>query len=240
MYPMMRDANERVKARCEGLGWRQEQFYLETQTSMVVPGENDEFTVRAHFFFFASSYPPSTSLLLPRSLQLRLFPSLPASAALSHPLTAFSSLPVCVRARPFLHAAPQVYSSTQNPTKTSNFVAHVLGIPKNRVACKASATLCSFPAPSSAIADQKAASISAISMRSFALFSGRCPSYLLLTPILSAGEALRRRLRRQGDAQRAAGPPPGRRCQEARPLGTLPCPAPEFQLQPSFFPRREV
>jgi hypothetical protein len=87
MYAMMRDANERVRARCEGLGWRQEQFYLETQTSMVVPGENDEFTVRAHFFFLASSYPPSTSLLLPLSLQLRLFPSLPASLQLSRTLS---------------------------------------------------------------------------------------------------------------------------------------------------------
>jgi xanthine dehydrogenase molybdopterin-binding subunit B len=175
MYPMMCDAKERVRARCEGLGWRQEQFYLETQTSMVVPGENDEFTVRAHFFFFASSYrPPSTSLLLPLSLSAAQSLSSPPSfsGALSHSLTAFSSLPVCVRARPFLHAAPQVYSSTQNPTKTSNFVAHVLGIPKNRVACKASAVLCSFPAPRSSVADQKAASISTISMRSFALLFG--------------------------------------------------------------------
>jgi len=51
----------------------QEHFYLETQASMVVPGENDEFTV---------------------------------------------------------------YSSTQNPTKTSNFVAAAIGVPKNKVVCK--------------------------------------------------------------------------------------------------------
>ena len=51
----------------------QEHFYLETQASMVVPGENDEFTV---------------------------------------------------------------YASTQNPTKTSNFVAACIGVPKNKVVCK--------------------------------------------------------------------------------------------------------
>jgi hypothetical protein len=48
----------------------QEHFYLETHASLVVPGENDEFTV---------------------------------------------------------------YASTQNPTKTSNFVAAALGVPKNKV-----------------------------------------------------------------------------------------------------------
>jgi len=51
----------------------QEHFYLETQTSLVIPGERDEMTV---------------------------------------------------------------WSSTQNPTKTSNFVASVLGVPKNRVVTK--------------------------------------------------------------------------------------------------------
>jgi len=51
----------------------QEHFYLETQASLVVPGENDEFTV---------------------------------------------------------------YASTQNPTKTSNFVAAAIGVPKNKVVCK--------------------------------------------------------------------------------------------------------
>jgi xanthine dehydrogenase/oxidase len=51
----------------------QEHFYLETQASMVVPGESDEFTV---------------------------------------------------------------YASTQNPTKTSNFVAAAIGVPKNKVVCK--------------------------------------------------------------------------------------------------------
>ena len=51
----------------------QEHFYLETQASMVVPGENNEFTV---------------------------------------------------------------YASTQNPTKTSNFVAAAIGVPKNKVTCK--------------------------------------------------------------------------------------------------------
>ena len=52
----------------------QEHFYLETQASLVVPGENDEFTV---------------------------------------------------------------YASTQNPTKTSNFVANALGVGKHKVVCKA-------------------------------------------------------------------------------------------------------
>jgi xanthine dehydrogenase/oxidase len=52
----------------------QEHFYLETQASLVVPGENDEFTV---------------------------------------------------------------FASTQNPTKTSNFVANALGVGKHKVVCKA-------------------------------------------------------------------------------------------------------
>jgi len=51
----------------------QEHFYLETQASLVVPGENNEFIV---------------------------------------------------------------HTSSQNPTKTANYVAHVLGIPKAKVVCK--------------------------------------------------------------------------------------------------------
>jgi len=51
----------------------QEHFYLETNTSMIVPGEKDEFTV---------------------------------------------------------------FTSSQNPTKTANYVAHILGVDKNRVVCK--------------------------------------------------------------------------------------------------------